>query len=319
MLGVTLDPQRMALHGVSASDAGDAIRAGFAGIPAGQIGLADRSINVAVTLPPELRADPEALGDIMVRGGGGSAVRLSDIAEISLGSSRESITHEGGQRRQVVTANVEGRDVTGFVAEAKARVAKQVKLPAGVFLSWGGAAEGQAAASRQLAGHVALTAIAMLALLVLAFGGLRPALLILAGLPLAMAGGVLAVVLTGGVVSLGALVGFITLFGISARNSILLVSHVDHLVEEEGAPWSLATLLRAVRERITPILLTASVTALALAPLAIENGQAGREVQGPMAVVIMGGLLSSLALTLLLLPALIWRWRFRRSAATSDT
>lgn len=318
-LGVTLDPERMALHGVSPADAGDAIRAAFVGINAGRIALADRTVDVDVTLSPEARRDPEALGRVLVRGANGQAVPLEQIATISLGTARELIAHEGGLRRQVVTANVRGGDVAGFVARAKARIDRDVKLPQGVYLSWAGEAEGQAAAARQLAAHVALTAIAMIALLVLAFGGVRPALLILAGLPLAMAGGVVAVLLTGGVVSLGALVGFITLFGISARNAILLIDHADHLVAAEGCGWSLETLLRAVRERVTPILLTALVTALALMPLVLENGQAGREVQGPMAIVILGGLLSSLALTLLLLPALVWGWRYKsKSAAESE-
>lgn len=310
MLGVTLDPARMALRGVSAADAGDAIRATFAGQPAGTVALADRTIDVAVTVPPAERRDPEALGATLVRTASGGAVRLADIATISLGTERASIEHEGGQRRQVVTANVNGGDVTGFVKAAKARVAQAVALPPGVFLSWAGAAEGQAAASRQLASHVAFTSVAMVMLLVLAFGGMRPALLILAGMPLAMAGGVVAVALTGGVVSLGALVGFITLFGISARNAILLIAHVDHLVIEEGRPWSLETVVQASRERVTPIVLTALVTAFALAPLALESGQSGREIQGPMALVILGGLATSLVLTLLLLPALVWRWRF---------
>lgn len=314
VLGVTLDPSRMALHGVSVGDAGDAIRATFAGLGAGQISLADRTVDVAISVPPALRQDPEALGNVMVRGSGGSAVRLADIATISPGTARASIEHEGGQRRQVVTANAaSGANVGRIVADAQARIAAGIKLPSGVYLSWSGAAEGQQAASRQLAGHVALTAIGMVALLVLAFGGLRPALLVLAGLPLAMAGGVAAVGLTGGVVSLGAMVGFITLFGISARNAILLVAHADHLVAAEGAQWSVETVLRATRERVTPILLTALVTGFALVPLALETGQSGREIQGPMAVVILGGLLSSLLLTLLLLPALLWRWRYRRA------
>lgn len=310
VLGVTLDPARMALHGVSAGDAGEAIRATFAGLTAGQISLPDRTLDVAISVPPALRQDPEALGDVLVRGYGGSAVRLRDIATISLGTARATIEHEGGQRRQVVTANVaNGGNAGQIVASAQEKIAAGVKLPPGVYLSWSGTAEGQAAASRQLLIHVALTAIGMVALLVLAFGGLRPAILVLAGLPLAMAGGVVAVALTGGVVSLGALVGFITLFGISARNAILLIAHADHLVAEEGAAWSLATVLQASRERVTPILLTALVTGFALVPLALETGQAGREIQGPMALVILGGLLSSLLLTLLLLPALIWRWR----------
>lgn len=311
-LGVTLDPARMALHGVTNADAGDAIRVTFAGIDAGEIAWPDRTVPVAVTVAPEGQRDPEALGQALVRSATGGAVPLSAIASIGLGSGRQSIVHEGGERRQVVTANVTGSDVGSIVAGAQARVAREVQLPPGVFLSWAGAAEGAAAARRELASHVGVAAIGMVALLVLAFGGLRPALLILAGMPLAMAGGVAGVALTGGVVSLGALVGFITLFGISARNAILLVSHVDHLVIEEGFDWSWPTVARAVRERVTPILLTALVTAFALLPIVWQTGQSGREIEGPMAVVILGGLLSSLVLSLGLLPCLVWRWRFRR-------
>jgi Cu/Ag efflux pump CusA len=240
MLGVTLDPARMALHGVTAADAGDAIRATFAGQTVGQVVLADRAIDVAVTLPPDLRRDPEALGNTLVRasagGASGGAVRLADIATISPGEARALIAHEGGLRRQVVTANVTpGHAVADVVRAAQARIARDVRLPPGVFLSWAGTAEGAAAAQRQLLAHVALAGVAMVALLVLAFGGVRPALLILAGMPPAMAGGVLAVALAGGTVSLGALVGFIALFGISARNAILLVAHVDQLVLGKGA------------------------------------------------------------------------------------
>lgn len=309
MLRIGLDPRRMAVQGIAAGDAEDAIQTVFQGRIAGQINEADRTVDVAITVPPDLKRDPEAIGDILVAGAQGRAARLADIADIDLEQGRATIVHEGGQRRQIVTANPTRADIAGFVADAKARIAKDVKLPKGVWLSWGGAAEGQAAASRELAAHVAIAAVAIIVLLVLAFGGWRPALLILAGMPLAMAGGVVAVALTGGVMSLGALVGFVTLFGISARNAILLVSHVDHLVRNEGAQWSAATVLRATRERVTPILMTALVTAFGLAPLAMESGQAGREVQGPMAIVILGGLVSSLVLTLLLMPALIWRWR----------
>lgn len=311
MLGVALDPSRMALHGISRADAGDAIRAAFAGLDAGQVVLPTSSVPVAVTLPPQARQDPELLGETLVRSSAGNAVRLSQIASIGLGDTRAMIEHQGGQRRQVVTANVApGVDVGNLVARAKADIAHDVAMPAGTFLSWAGAAEGTAAAQRDIALHVGIAAIAMIALLVLAFGGVRPAMLILAGLPLALLGGMLAVAASGGIISLGALVGFISLFGISARNAILLVSHVDHLVAEEHAPWSMDTVLRATRERVTPIVLTALVTGFALLPIAAESGQAGREIEGPMAQVILGGLLTSLCLVLVILPALIWRWRF---------
>jgi Cu/Ag efflux pump CusA len=176
------------------------------------------------------------------------------------------INREGGRRRQVVTANPSTSDVSGFVAAAS---------------------------------------IAIVALLVLAFGGWRPGILILAGSPFAVAGGVIAVWLTGGVLSLGALVGFGILFAIAARNAILLISHVDHLVAEEGCMPSLAIVVRGTRERMTPILMTTLVTGLGLAPLALEAGQTGREVQGPMAAVILSGLVTSTMMSLIVLPALV--------------
>jgi Cu/Ag efflux pump CusA len=155
---------------------------------------------------------------------------------------------------------------------------------------------------------VTVAAGGVVALLLLAFSSARAVGLILGSAPFALIGGVVAVGLTGASLSLGSLVGFVTLFGIAARNAILLVSHADHLVRVEGQPWSLDAVIRATRERVTPILMTALVTALGLLPLAIQTGQAGREIQGPMAIVILGGLLSSTAMSLFLLPALVWRY-----------
>ena len=140
--------------------------------------------------------------------------------------------------------------------------------------------------------------------------------LILACAPFALVGGVIAVALTGGDLSLGALVGFVTLFGVAARNAILLLSHTDQLAAD-GHDWSLATVVRATRERVTPILMTALVTALGLLPLAFESGQAGREIQGPMAIVILGGLITSTLMSLLVLPALIWRFRHKSQKLNS--
>ena len=207
-----------------------------------------------------------------------------------------------------MTLNPTRTDVAGFASDARAALAAKVKLPAGVTLAYSGVAEGQAAATRQVMLNVAIAAVAIVGLLVLAFGGLRPASLILAGTPFALVGGVVMIALTGGVLSLGALVGFVTLFGIAARNAILLVSHLEHLVTEEGETFGLATVLRAAEERVTPILMTALVTTLGLLPLALESGQAGREVQGPMALVILGGLVTSTIMSLLFLPALILRF-----------
>ncbi len=310
-LTVRLDPRGLALHGVSASDAADSIEIAFQGRVVAQSASADRTTDIALTLDSAGR-DPESVGDLLVRSADGTTARLADVADIRPSDGRLAINHDEGRRRQVVTVNPIGSDVIGFVATARAAIARDVPLPPGVYLGYSGLAEGQAAATRQLAINVAAAAIAVAALLVLAFGGPRPALLIAAGTPFALAGGVIAAWLTGGVLSLGALVGFVTLFGIAARNAILLISHVDHLVEAEGEPFGLTTVLRATRERVTPILMTALVTALGLAPLALEAGQSGREVQGPMAVVILGGLVTSTLMSLALLPALVLAWRQKR-------
>ncbi|HET7756200.1 MAG TPA: efflux RND transporter permease subunit, partial [Steroidobacteraceae bacterium] len=170
------------------------------------------------------------------------------------------------------------------------------------------AAAGAAAARRELLLQSGFAAIGIVLLLALAFRDARSVMLILAMTPFALVGGVLAVAVTGATLSIGSLVGFVTLFGIVARNAILLLAHVEHLIGLEGADWSLATVLRGARERLVPILMTALVTALGLLPLAAGSGEAGREVQGPMASVILGGLATSTVMTLLVLPVLVWRF-----------
>lgn len=309
-LDVTLDPARMGLHGVNATDAYDAIEMAFQGSVVSQVPEPDRITEVAVTLPPDSVEQPEAVGSLLVRASEGATATLSDVATVRPSEGRTTISHEGGRRRQVVTANPISSDVAGFVRDARAAIARQMELPAGVYLEYSGVAEGQSAAARQILLNVVTASIGIVVLLVVAFGGRRPALLILASAPFALAGGVLAVLCTGGVLSLGSIVGFVTLFGIAARNAILLISHVDHLIEIEGRPPGIETVLHATRERVTPILMTALVTGLGLAPLALEAGQVGREVQGPMAAVILGGLITSTLTSLLLLPALVLAYRW---------
>jgi Cu/Ag efflux pump CusA len=212
-----------------------------------------------------------------------------------------------------VTANAATADVAGLARRIRAAVANEVVLPSNVYIEYAGVAQGQAAAQRELLTNVAIASIGIVVLLILCFGGGRPAALILSSAPSALAGGVLVVAATGGVVSLGSLVGFVALFGIAARNAILLVAHADHLARDGDSDWSTDTVIRATTERLTPILMTALVTALGMAPLALGSGEAGREVQGPMAAVILGGLVTSTAMTLLLLPPLIHAYRGART------
>jgi CzcA family heavy metal efflux pump len=311
-----LDFDKLARFGLAPTEALDAIQAAYQGVPAAQIYDNASAIEVAVTIPQAMRQDPEAVGDLLLRNSGGLTVPLRQVAKVYLTEGRTSISHEGGLRRQVVTTNPAPRDVQAVTKAVRAAVAAKVKLPPGAYVSYSGTAEGAAQAQRELLFNVTLAGGGVVALLLLAFSSARTVLLILGSAPFALVGGVVAVALTGATLSLGSLVGFVTLFGIAARNAILLASHADHLVEVEGQAWSLATVIRATRERVTPILMTALVTALGLLPLAVQTGQAGREIQGPMAIVILGGLVTSTAMSLLLLPSLVWR--YGRAPASAD-
>ena len=305
---VDLDFQALARYGVSPAEALDAVQTAYQGATAAQIVQDIRAIDIAVTTTPELRQDPEAIGDLLIRGAGGASVPLKSIAKVYLTEGRTSVSHDGGRPRQVVTANPAPQDVAKVAKAAQKAVAAQVKLPPGVYLDYSGTAQGAAAARKELMFNAVLAVAGVVALLLLAFGSGRATGLILGATPFALVGGVIAVALTGASLSLGALVGFITLFGVAARNSILLISHLDQLIEEEGRDWSIDTVLLATRERVTPILMTALVTGLGVLPLAISTGQAGREIQGPMAIVILGGLITSTIASLVLLPSLAWRY-----------
>jgi Cu/Ag efflux pump CusA len=224
------------------------------------------------------------------------------------GTGRYAVLHDSAQRRSIVTCSVSGRSLATFVGDAEKAVQAKGALPPGVTTRFAGVLEAQRTAHRELAFHLLLSLAGILALLSMVFHSSRNLMLVLANLPFALVGGVLAAFLTGGTANLGALVGFVTLFGITTRNSIMLVSHAEHLVHEEGCEWGAATARRAAEERLLPILMTATVTMLALAPLALGARQPGREIEGPMAIVILGGLLSSTLLNLLVLPTLIQRF-----------
>ena len=309
---VDIDRAAAAQHGLTPADILSAVQGAYQGVTASQIYGNDRTLDVAVTLPVELRQSPEAVGDLLVRAADGQAARLSDVAHVALGETRTDMAHIGGRLVETVTANPRPADISRVTAAARATIAAQVKLPPGVYLDYASVADAAARARNELLLDTAMAVAGIIALLVLAFKSGRAVWLILAAAPFALVGGVIAVALTGGDLSLGALVGFVTLFGVAARNAILLLAHTDQLAAE-GHAWTIDTVTRATRERVTPILMTALVTALGLLPLAFESGQAGREIQGPMAIVILGGLITSTLMSLLVLPALIWRFRHKTS------
>jgi len=306
-LQVQLQPQRLALYGLQASDVLQAVNAAYHGTTVGQLAQPDRSIPVAVRIAGA-GASPQAVGALLLRSTSGAVVPLSAVASLEVQSGRSLIDHEDGLRRQVVTANPTTSDQTGFAETARRAITAQVKLPEGVYLRYGGAAAAQTAAARELYLHAGAALVLIVLLIALAFGHARHVGLVLIVLPSTLIGGVAASAITGATLTLGAMVGFVALFGMAARNTILLVSHYDHLVQVEGQTWGLQTALRGSEERLTPVLLTALMTALALLPVAVQLHQPGHEIEGPMAVVILGGLVSSTIVSLLLVPPLAARW-----------
>jgi CzcA family heavy metal efflux pump len=313
-LSLRFDQERLARAGISAAEALLAVQASYAGVEVGRVFEAGRPVPVSVTLAPRQRAELNEVANLTIRGAGGRIVRLGEVASIEQRQGRYKILHAGGKRLQSVTCNVRGRDLGDFNRDLRERLGA-LKLSPGTYLSFSGAAEEQARARGELLTHALLAGTGVLVLLYIAFGSLANLSVTIANLPFALIGGIAAVLLTSRWISLGSLVGFVTLFGITLRNSIMLVSHYQHLVQVEGRIWNAATALHGAAERLPSILMTAIVTALGLLPLALGSGQPGREIEGPMAQIIVGGLVSSTVLNLLILPTMLLHFgRFRRVA-----
>ena len=257
------------------------------------------------------RADLDAIRDTPIDTPVGVRVPLKVLATIRDDVGPNLIMRENVQRRIVVSANVSGRDLRGVVDDIRRGIERGVTLPTGYYVVYGGQFESEQAASRTIAVLGGAVVVGILVLLLMAFGSLRNALLIMVNLPLALIGGVLAVFLGSGVISIASLVGFVTLFGIATRNGIMMISHYEHLRRREGASVAEAV-ERGSLERLSPVLMTALCAGLALVPLVLAGGEPGNELQAPMGVVILGGLLSSTALNMLVVPAL-YGWLARRT------
>jgi len=302
---IRLRPDKLAVWGLQTSDVLDTIRTAYESVPISQVYFGSRAVGLSVVLEEEARDDIGDIGNIPLFNPEGKILHLKDIAFISQENGRSKILHAGAKRIQTVTANVQGRDVESFNRELKKRIKSEIKLNDGNYLEFTGEAEANAQSREELIVHSLLAAVAIFLMLYIAFGRLRNLLLTFANLPFALIGGVLAALFTGGWISLGSLVGFVTLFGITLRNSIMMVSHFQHLVDEENCLWNLETCIRGATERLPSILMTALVTALGLLPLAAGSGQPGREIEGPMATIIVGGLVTSTILNLLILPTIM--------------
>ena len=294
--------------GFDAIDVLDMVRAAYQGDVVGQAYEGNQVFNVITILDPASRGSVTKIGDLLLRTPGGAYVQLKQLAGIYEATGRYQVLHQGAQRLQTVTANVAGRDVASFVQDAKAAISAKVRLPPGAYLEFAGAAAAQSQSQRDLVLNSLIAGVGIIILLSVVTRNWRNLVLVLVNLPFALVGGVLAVFATGGMLTLGSMVGFVTLFGITLRNSIMMISHYEHLVAVEERQWGPETAVEGAADRLVPILMTSLVTALGLLPLAIGMGDAGREIEGPMAVVILGGLLTSMALNLLVLPTLALRY-----------
>lgn len=306
MLTVNIDREKTARYGLNVQDVQDTLATAIGGRDAGLLFEGDRRFDILVRLPENLRSDEEAIKrlPIALPRSGESAQRfipLSEVATLSLAPGPNQVSREDGKRRVVVSTNVRDRDIGTFVAEAEELIQQQIKLPSGYWMKWGGQFENLQSATQRLKVVVPVSLLLVFTLLFVMFGNAKDGLLVFTGIPFALTGGIIALWLRDIPLSISAAVGFIALCGVAVLNGLVMLSFIRNL-REEG--WRLDP---AVREgaltRLRPVLMTALVASLGFVPMAIATGT-GAEVQRPLATVVIGGILSSTALTLLVLPAL---------------
>lgn len=301
---VRLDRSAVAQHGLSAHAVTETMDIAFAGEEVAAIRDGDRRFDLVVKLPNEERTSMERLRGLRISIPSGGSVPLRALASVERDVGPARISRENVQRKVVVMANVAGADVVGVVDAIQAGVEANVKVPSGIHIEYGGQFESAQQAQKTILLLGFFVLVGVFALLLSVLGSGRDALLVLLNLPLALIGGVVGVYLSGTVVSVATLIGFVTLFGVATRNGLMLVTHIQHLVHEEGVTDPVEAVRRGALERLAPVLMTALASALALVPLALRAGEPGAEIQSPMAVVILCGLVSSTLLNMLVVPAL---------------
>ena len=262
--------------------------------------------DLIVKLPEAQRSDVAAIASTRIETPSGALIPVSQVADVSYEPGPNTVNHENTQRRITISMNVAGRDLGSTVQEVQARIAQQVKLPAGYYLTYGGQFESQQSASSKI---LWLSLFSLAGIFLVLYSHFKSTLMvgqIMLNIPLALIGSVVAVLLTGGTFSIASLVGFITLTGIASRNGIMMISHYIHLMEHEGEKFGQEMIIRGSLERLVPVLMTALVAALALVPLTLAKDAPGKEILYPVATVILGGLLSSTFLDIIVTPVVFW-------------
>jgi Cu/Ag efflux pump CusA len=304
---VEVDLATAQLHGLKPGDVRRAAATLLSGEEVGDIFRNGKAFDVHVWSTPETRSSLTSISNLPIDTPDGKRVRLSDVAQVRVVRAPNVIQRENDSRRIDVAADVRGRDLGGVAGDVERRL-QDIKLPLGYHAEVLGEYAERQVAQRNLLGFGIAAAAGVFLLLTVSFGSWRLAALVFASLPSALVGGVLAAFFAGGIISLGSLVGFLTVFGIAARNGIMLISHCQHLERHEGETFGAQLILRGARERLSPILMTAFATGLAIVPLVIAGEIPGHEIEHPMAVVILGGLVTSTLNNLFVVPAIYLRF-----------
>lgn len=310
MLTVNIDRDKNSRYGLNVGDVQDAVATAIGGTEAGTLFQGDRRFDIIVRLPENLRSDPEAIKRLPIplprtqnSDGRAAYIPLAEVAGLELAPGPNQVSREDGKRRIVVSANVRGRDIGSFVAEAGIRLRQQVKIPAGYWTTWGGQFEQLQSATQRLQVVVPAALLLVFTLLFMMFGNVKDGLLVFSGIPFALTGGLVALWLRDIPMSISAAVGFIALSGVAVLNGLVMISFVRSL-HEQGMSLDKA-IYEGALTRLRPVLMTALVASFGFVPMAIATGT-GAEVQRPLATVVIGGILSSTMLTLLVLPILYW-------------
>jgi CzcA family heavy metal efflux pump len=304
---INMNRQGAAAVGVSAESLAETVDTAFNGHVASQVLEEQKTYDVLVRFDDSARQSVETISKTLIDTPSGGKVPIAQVADVRVDQGPNTINRENVQRRIIVQANVADRDLGSVIADVRTAIGQRVRLPQGYFVQYGGQFESQEKASRQILLFSIVAIAGIFLLLYIALKSVRSAFLVMANLPLALIGGVVMVFLSGGTLSIASLVGFITLFGIATRNGIMLISHYSHLMTEEGVGFRDA-IVQGSMERLSPILMTALVTGVGLIPLALGVGEPGKEIQQPMAIVILGGIFTSTFLNMIVIPALYLKY-----------